>query len=126
MKQIPFKFYSLTLITLTFLFISCGETEKKKPKTSFKDCDELIDYVEGRTHDRLVYLWGEGNIGKPYASRPNSTSDIEMEVKVTWSNVRCNGKPVKLAFTNTWVEGVTNAYDKNPRRFVSVMCSDYN
>lgn len=124
MRKKYFKSIGSTLIVGAFLFLAfgSGDGESKEVKTSFKNCDELLEYVRYTSYSSLKSDWGEGNIGEPWDA--SAVGDLNMQVTVKWSNVKCNGKPVELKFKNRFL-GLSDAFDKDPGDFESVYCGDY-
>lgn len=124
MKKQYFKTIGSTLIISAFLFLAfgSGNDKPKEIKTSFQNCDELLEYVRYTSYSSLKSDWGEGNIGEPRDA--SSVGDLDMEVNVKWNNVKCNGKPVEITFKNRFT-GLSDAFSKDPGNFQSVYCGDY-
>ena len=87
-------------------------------KTSFDNCIELVEYTRYKTYSDLKSEWGEGNIGEPWDA--SAVGDLNMKVKVRWSNIKCNGNTVEIMFVNG------NIIDKMPTSYDGIFCDAYN
>lgn len=99
-----------------------GDEENSSIKTSFNNCSELAHYVNNKRYSVLEAQWGSGNVGKPWDA--SAVGELKMKVNVSWSNIKCNGKPVNLTFENGHL-GISDAFDKLPRGTSAPNCSDY-
>lgn len=99
-----------------------GDDKSNSIKTSFNNCSELARYVNSRRYSVLEAQWGSGNVGEPWDA--SAVGELKMKVNVTWTNIKCNGKPVNLTFENRHL-GISDAFDKMPRGTSAPNCSDY-
>jgi len=85
-----------TLLVIGALLASCSQSNNNK--TEFASKQEVKDFVSGKNlfYNNLTEAWGKGNMLEPTININNNIGDHC--VKVTWDNVKCNGKPVTLCF----------------------------
>lgn len=131
MKKQYLKTIGSTLIVGAFLFLAFGSDETENSdansnsnevKTSFSNCDELLDYVRPKGYNTLKSDWGGGAIDEPWDA--SGVGELKMRVNVKWNNIKCNGKSVEITFVNNYTS-LANSFDKNPGAFNSVYCGDY-
>ena len=115
----------LTTLVLAMVIglASCGGGKKsKETPTTFSTCDELKDFAGYYSYADLATKWGAGTIAEPWDA--SGTGSQEMKVKVTWDNIKCNGRAVTIMFTNSHT-GAGDAFTKSPNLYDGIFCDDY-
>lgn len=122
------KIISSILVAFLFLVIACtsGQTKQFKSnekrngnaiKTTFKDADELFNYVTNGyfRYIDLVEQWGDAELGKPYLNESNEGFNVQAK----WEHITVEGSIPVFEFS------VSESDNKTPISFKGFILNEY-
>lgn len=116
----------IPILIVVLIAFSCNTKKDSSDEQNYKvwnNCNELIEFIQYSNFKGISSTFGENIIGEPWDGNAG-VGTPKMLVEVTFPEVTLNGKVLKLNFENSYYS-LEDMFHKNPTKFYSISCSDY-